>query len=490
MTALDESESALPNPVDSIERIAGTHDWSFDRRTPAFGRMPCRVLSAAMVLILLGGISDAGAQSLEETLVTAYQSIPRLQAARAGVRATDERVSQALSGWRPTVEVSAEGGTSHVDSTSTTPRNQGRTPWETALTVTQNLYKGGRTAAETRRVDNEVKADRARLLAEEQAVLLAAATVYADIVRDQAVFELNTRNETVLQTQRDATQKRFRGGEVTKTDVSQARSRRLRATAARVQAAGDLANSRARYRNVTGAWPRTLSPAEPLDDLRGSPDEAVSLARKNAPEVLAARFDERAALDQIRLVWGELLPVVGLEGEISRVSAASSRNSRTDTAKISLTFTMPLYQSGSVSARIREAKEVAAQRRKQLVQVERDAMEEAARAGKDLQTARGRIVALTAAVKVTRSALQGVRREVLVGTRTILDTLDAEQELLDAEVNLVRAQRDEVVSSFALRKAVGWLTAERLGLPVKLYDPAIHYRATRDRWFGTGLSEK
>lgn len=490
MTALDESESALPNPVDSIERIAGTHDWSFDRRTPAFGRMPCRVLSAAMVLILLGGISDAGAQSLEETLVTAYQSIPRLQAARAGVRATDERVSQALSGWRPTVEVSAEGGTSHVDSTSTTPRNQGRTPWETALTVTQNLYKGGRTAAETRRVDNEVKADRARLLAEEQAVLLAAATVYADIVRDQAVFELNTRNETVLQTQRDATQKRFRGGEVTKTDVSQARSRRLRATAARVQAAGDLANSRARYRNVTGAWPRTLSPAEPLDDLRGSPDEAVSLARKNAPEVLAARFDERAALDQIRLVWGELLPVVGLEGEISRVSAASSRNSRTDTAKISLTFTMPLYQSGSVSARIREAKEVAAQRRKQLVQVERDAMEEAARAGKDLQTARGRIVALTAAVKVTRSALQGVRREVLVGTRTILDTLDAEQELLDAEVNLVRAQRDEVVNTFALRKAVGWLTAERLGLPVKLYDPAIHYRATRGRWFGTGLSEK
>lgn len=490
MTALDESESALPNPVEPIERIAGTHDWSFDRRTPAFGRMPCRVLSAAMVLILLGGISDAGAQSLEETLVTAYQSIPRLQAARAGVRATDERVSQALSGWRPTVEVSAEGGTSHVDSTSTTPRNQGRTPWETALTVTQNLYKGGRTAAETRRVDNEVKADRARLLAEEQAVLLAAATVYADIVRDQAVFELNTRNETVLQTQRDATQKRFRGGEVTKTDVSQARSRRLRATAARVQAAGDLANSRARYRNVTGAWPRTLSPAEPLDDLRGSPDEAVSLARKNAPEVLAARFDERAALDQIRLVWGELLPVVGLEGEISRVSAASSRNSRTDTAKISLTFTMPLYQSGSVSARIREAKEVAAQRRKQLVQVERDAMEEAARAGKDLQTARGRIVALTAAVKVTRSALQGVRREVLVGTRTILDTLDAEQELLDAEVNLVRAQRDEVVNTFALRKAVGWLTAERLGLPVKLYDPAIHYRATRGRWFGTGLSEK
>lgn len=443
-----------------------------------------------MVLILLGGISDAGAQSLEETLVTAYQSIPRLQAARAGVRATDERVSQALSGWRPTVEVSAEGGTSHVDSTSTTPRNQGRTPWETALTVTQNLYKGGRTTAETRRVDNEVKADRARLLAEEQAVLLAAATVYADVVRDQAVVELNTRNETVLQTQRDATQKRFRGGEVTKTDVSQARSRLLRATAARVQAAGDLANSRARYRNVTGAWPRTLSPAEPLDDLRGSPDEAVSLARKNAPEVLAARFDERAALDQIRLVWGELLPVVGLEGEISRVSEASSRNSRTDTAKISLTFTMPLYQAGSVSARIREAKEVAAQRRKQLVQVERDAMEEAARAGKDLQTARGRIVALTAAVKVTRSALQGVRREVLVGTRTILDTLDAEQELLDAEVNLVRAQRDEVVNTFALRKAVGWLTAERLGLPVKLYDPAIHYRATRGRWFGTDLSEK
>ncbi len=460
------------------------------RRTAAFGQLLCRVASAAMVPILLGGISGAGAQSLEETLVTVYQSIPRLQAARAGVRATDERVPQALSGWRPTVEVTAEGAKSHVDSTSTTPRNQGRTPRELALTVTQNLYKGGRTAAETRRVDNEVKADRARLTAEEQEVLLAATTAYADVVRDQAVVELNTRNEVVLQTQRDATQQRFEGGEVTMTDVSQSRSRLLRATAARVQATGDLANSRARYRNVTGAWPRTLSPAEPLGDLLGSLDEAVSLARENAPEVLAARFDERAALDQVRLVWGELLPVVGFEGEISRVGEATSRDSRTDTAKISLTVTIPLYQSGSVSARIREAKEVAVQRRKQLVQAERDAMEEAARAGMDLQTARGRINALTAAVKVTRSALQGVRREVLVGTRTILDTLDAEQELLDAEVNLVRAQRDEVVKTFALRKAVGRLTAERLGLPVRLYDPAIHYRAARGRWFGTGLSEK
>lgn len=458
------------------------------RRLPTLGRILCPV--AAAVLILLAGASCANAQSLEQALATAYRSNPRLLAARAGVRATDERVPLALSGWRPRVELAAEAGKSHVDSSTTTPRDQGRTPRETALTVTQNLYKGGRTVAETRLADNQVKIERARLTAEEQEVLFAAAAAYADVVRDQAVVELNTGNVGVLQNLYDATERRFQGGEVNRTDVSQALSRRLRATAARVQATRDRTGSRARYRNVIGAWPQVLGTAEPLGDLPGSLDEAIGLAREHAPEVVATRFNQRAALDQVRLVQGEFFPVVDLEGEINRVDEASSRDSRTDSAKISLTVTIPLYQSGSVSARTREAKEIVAQRKKQLVQAERDAVEEATRAWKDLQTARERITAFTAEVAATQSALQGVRREALVGTRTILDALDAEQEFLDAKVNQARALRDEVVATFALQKAVGALTAERLGLPVKLYNPETHYRAARGRWFGTGLSGK
>ncbi len=155
---------------------------------------------------------------------------------------------------------------------------------------------------------------------------------------------------------------------------------------------------------------------------------------------------------------------------------------------MSLELPVPLYQAGGVSSRVRQARQVAAQRRNELDRAIRDSVERGSRAWEALATARAQIKSFTAEVRASTIALEGVQQEAAVGSRTVLDVLDAEQELRDAKVNLVRAERDEVIGTFDLRAAVGDLTARKLALPVKFYDLEINYRATRNKWFGTGIS--
>jgi TolC family type I secretion outer membrane protein len=437
---------------------------------------------------LLSGASHA--VTLEEALIQAYLTNPELLAARAELRATDENVAQAVSGWRPTVTITGDVGKTHSSSqggSSSGSGSQNRTPRSGALRVLQNLYEGGRTTAEIGRSENQVQAQRARLLETEQSVILKAATSYMDVVRDQAVLELNIHNEKVLQRQLDAARDRFRVGEVTRTDVAQAESRRSRATAERIRSEGNLISSRAVFRNVVGDSPGTLKPAGPLENLPANEEETVSLARANAPSVFVARFNERAARDDVRVNSSDFLPVVDIEGALTRRDEASSPRSRSETASVTARLTVPLYQAGGVASRVRQAKQVAAQRRRELDRTIRDVVERATRGWEALATARAQIKSFTAEVRAATIALEGVEQEASVGSRTILDVLDAEQELLDAKVNLVRAERDEVVAAFDLVAAIGDLTAKKLALPVKLYDLGAHYRAVRNKWIGSGI---
>ena len=445
-------------------------------------------IAAIAVTALLPGAATA--QTLEEALARTYETNPQLLAIRARLRSTDETVAQAMSGWRPTVTVTADVGKRHSSSSggsSSSAGSQNRTPRGGSLSVTQNLYRGGRTIAEISRSENQIQAERARLLETEQSVMLQAATAYMNVVRDQAVLELNKNNEKVLKRQLEAARDRFRVGEVTRTDVAQAEARLARATADRIGSAGDLISSRAVFRNVIGDWPGTLKSAKPLAGLPASEEEAVNLARGNAPSVFAARFDERAARDNVRVNRSDFLPVLDLEGSLTRRDQASSTSSRSETAVMSLELTVPLYQAGGVSSRVRQARQVAAQRRNELDRAIRDAVERGSRAWEALATARAQIKSFTAEVRASTIALEGVEQEAAVGSRTVLDVLDAEQELRDAKVNLVRAERDEVVATFDLRAAVGELTARKLDLPVKYYDLNANYRAIRNRWLGGGI---
>jgi outer membrane protein/adhesin transport system outer membrane protein len=441
---------------------------------------------AGLAVALALSAAPVAAQTLEETLARAYETNPSLQASRAQLRATDNTVSEALAGWRPTVTLNASAGKRSVDQNGDTD-SEVRTPKNGSLLVEQNLFSGFGTQYGTRRAEYNVHADRARLLATEQDVLLAAATAYMDVLRDQAVLELNTNNERVLQRQREAANDRFQVGEVTRTDVAQAESRLSRANADRIRAEGDLISSRARYRSTVGEMPGRLRPTTPLGGLPANEDSVLSLARNNAPDVAVARFTEQAAQATVGVVTSERYPELDLEAEVGRTDQATSRFSRTDSASIIAVVRVPLYQGGAVSARVREAKEIASQRRQELDLAVRSAVQEGTSAWEALQTARAQIKAFSEEVRAAEIALEGVRQEAAVGSRTVLDVLDAEQELLDARVSLVQAQRDEVVASFSLRAAVGELTARNLNLPVQGYDYEEHYKAVRGKFWGTSI---
>ncbi|WP_282608408.1 TolC family outer membrane protein [Pelagibius sp. Alg239-R121] len=441
--------------------------------------------AAALMMSQVFAVSTAEAQTLPEALSQAYDSNPTLRAARAELRSVNENVPQELSNWRPNVTAGSSLGKrrSEVDSDGTDSEDS-LTPFTANIDVTQPLYRGGRTIAGTERAENEVKAQRESLRSTEQSVLLSAATSYTDVWRDQAVLQLNISNEGVLAQQLEATEDRFEVGEVTRTDVAQAETRHATAVSDRIAAEGNLTSSRAVYQEVIGSFPGTL-PAPPVPgDLPTAQDEIVAQATKNNPDVTSAVYTELAAQKNVRQVTGELYPEVSLVGSLSHQDEVSSSDTETDSASLIAQVSIPIYQQGSVSSRVRAAKQISSQRRVQIEEQRRRAEQVAVSAWEALMTAQAQIRSFESAVASAEIALEGVRQENEVGARTILDILDAEQELLNSQVSLVGAQRDEVVAGYQVLSAIGRLNAGFIGLPVEVYDVEADYRSVRDKWFG------
>lgn len=463
--------------------------------SPSRFRAALIAAAACVVVSLVAGPSpSARAETLTEALADAYRTNPDLQAARRRLGAVNERVPQALSNWRPEVTISGSAGRERIDQEdgfdsqfSATEDEQTLSPITGQLEVRQPLYRGGRTVAGTARAENEVRAERSRLNVTEQDVLLRGVQAYVDVWRDQAVLRLNENNVKVLRRQLEATQDRFEVGEVTRTDVAQAESRLSRAIADREAASGQLESSRANYMEVIGHAPGQLEQPPVPEGLPGTREGAIELAKSNNPSVVAGRFDERAARRQVREVAGELLPQADLIGRLSLRENTTTEDSSTKAAEILAQVTIPLYQQGAVFSRVREAKQTANQRRLEVRSAERTAEQQAVSAWEDLQAARAQIESFREQVRAADIALEGVRQENQVGARTVLDVLDAEQELLDAQVNLVRSQRDEIFASYQLLSAIGTLTARERGLPVEYYDVEARYEAVRDKFWGWGI---
>ncbi|MCM0019601.1 MAG: TolC family outer membrane protein, partial [Tagaea sp.] len=422
-------------------------------------------------------------------------------AQRAALRATDETVPQALSQWRPSITLSGNTGRAR-DFSSTTSTNFGangsrdqttvenerlRTPLSATLTLTQPLYRGGRSTAELARAEANVQAGRAQLGVVEQRVLLEAATAYINLAQAFAVLELNINNVQVLQRQLDAARDRFQVGEITRTDVSQAEARLSQAQANRTRSEGEVATTRATFLRSAGLEAgRVRVPAVP-NGLPGNEAEARSWAQVANPNVVQARFSHDAAGHDVALIEGEQLPTVALQADAIKARETATRGLTRDTLDLLLTFSVPIYQQGATDARVRGAKQTQGQRRTQIDVATRQAIDDATRGWQQLQTARAQIGSFSAQIRANEIALEGVEQEARVGSRTVLDVLNAEQELLNSRVSLVQAQRDEVLASFQLLSAVGKLRASELGLPVEVYDPAANLNATRDRWRGNDI---
>lgn len=453
---------------------------------------------AVVAICTLASASPGAAQHLKDALAQAYQTNPSMLSERARLRATDENVAQALSGWRPQVSIAFAGGARRLQSDSVSGGREFTSVSNDLISqgqvqLRQPIYTGGTVRANVARSKNQVQAERARLFSTEEQVLLAAAQAYFDVLQARAVLRLRTENERVLATQLEATRDQFNVGEVTRTDVSQAQAALAGAIADRIQAEGDLNSALATYiRQVGSPAGDLVSPELPFDLLPTTVAEVQTLAATSNPDVIAAQFDENATRNLIDSLAGQLLPQVELvasySGNRPTTSFAGGSGDLT-TSQIQLQVTMPLYEGGQIFSQVRQAKQQSAQFRSQIDVTRRQAIETAVAAFNNLAAARARVQSLQTQIQANSIALEGVRQEQQVGSRTILDVLDAEQTLLNSQVARVQSERNGLVAAYQLLSAVGRLSAKSLELPVQTYDYEAYFNLVHDKWYGPGTPE-
>lgn len=446
--------------------------------------------SAAVVALIAGmaaGIPSAGAQSLEEALALAYETNPELLAARADLRQTDEAAPQARGGWRPSITATGSFGVTDVNAESrgVTTTDDHSFPITGSLSVTQPIYTFGRVDAEVDEADANIQAARAGLFASEQNTLLDAVTAYVNVIRDTSILELQINNVQRLDKQLEATSDRFRVGEVTRTDVAQAEARRARSEADRTQAEGNLITSRVAFERVVGVVPANLTEPSIPPGLPESRDAAVEIAVQESFTLIQAKFQELAAQHLVSQAETSLLPELNLVAQAEQTYNTSGGDNEVSTLSAELQLSVPIYQQGIVYSQVRAAKENVNRIRLLVDNTRRSVVENAASTFEDYKTALAQIESLRSEVQSAEIALDGVQQEATVGARTVLDVLDAEQELLDAQVSLVVADRNAVVAAFTLLSALGRLTAQDLGLPVEIYDYDQHYLAVESKYYGT-----
>ena len=448
-------------------------------------------LAAGMAaLIVCTPITDTKAETLKQALTAAYKFNPRLDAERARLRATDEEVPRALSGYRPQIFGSADVGYQRTRA-RTDVGTEGREshPRGYGVDLSQPIFRGFRTLNTVREAEAVVRAGRANLHNIEQSVLLEAVIAYSDVVRDQAVVRLRENNVNVLTRELRATQDRFAVGEVTRTDVAQAQARRAGAVSALDLARANLRTSRAAYERVIGHPPSSVAdPGIPERLLPKSQNEAIAIAGQENPNIVAALYREQAARHVVDRIWGELLPEVSVDASYDRRFGASESVSESETPQVTGRLTVPIYQGGEVSARVRQAKHTHVSRLQEVEQFRTETLADVVASWSRLEASRAQLISDTAQVEASRTALIGVREEERVGQRTLLDVLNAELELLNAEVNLVTTRRDLAVSAYTLLSSIGRLSAEYMALGAAVYEPEAHYFDVRRKWWGISIT--
>jgi outer membrane protein len=453
------------------------------------------LLCAALIAAAPHG---AAAETIETALAKAYENNPQLNAQRAIVRQTDEGVPTALSGYRPTISANASVGRQYTDTKQTIPplppalpdgvsfEAKGlSTPHSVGLTGTQTLLNGQQTANKVREAESQVSAARETLRMMEESVLLSAASIYMDVSRDSANLEVQQNNVRVLQRTLTDTKNRFSAGQVTSTDVAQAEAQ-LAAGEANLHAAeSTLMTTRANYRRIIGVEPETLAAASPVDRLAPSNlNAAVALGIAENPSVTAALYGVDVAQLQVKIAEGALWPTLVGQYSVQQQYNPQLLTPNLYTNTVSLNLSIPLYQGGAEYSAIRLDKENLGQQRLNVDQVRDQTRANVVQAWGQLQAAKAQVEAAVRQNDAAERALTGVRNEAMAGQRTTQDVLNAEQALVNARQSLLVAQHDRVVASYSLLSAVGHLSARELRLPVKVYDPQVHYHQVRDSWIG------
>lgn len=439
----------------------------------------CILPAFAVASLFLG--TSASAETIAQALAAAYNFNPNINSARAGTRAADEGVPIARAGNRPTV--SAVGSLTGR-ATRVLGQEEFLRSGSLGVEITQNVFRGFRTRNAIRGAQTDVLASRELLVNTVQNTLFDAAQAYMDVLRERAILDIRRRNVTFLQEQVRAANDRFSVGENTRTDVSQTRARLATAQADVALAVSNLEISRSIYRQVIGHEPSRLRGDFPYGRLVPARlSHAIEASQAQHPAIRAAIYQADSAAFDVKQIEGELLPTVSLNGAVRR-DYDFNESSSTPSASITGRVSIPLYQGGAVSARVRQSKELLGQR-----QIEIDLTRDQVRAAvvaawSQVEAAQEAIQAAGSGIEAANVVLSGVQEEQRVGQRTTLDVLNAQQELLQAREILIVAQRNRVVANFALLAAMGRLTAEQLNLGVAVYRPEEHYQAVADKWYG------
>jgi outer membrane protein len=445
--------------------------------------------AALGVVALALAVGPASAESMATALAAAYTDNPDLNSARAQLRAIDEDVPKALSGYRPTVSATIDVGTQTSRQQSPglemSDWSKGVMPRSYTISVEQPIFLGFRTTNSVKLAQTAVKAAREQLKVVEANTLLDGVTVFMDVIRAQVVVNLTAQNIEFLREQLRAAEDRLNVGEGTRTDVAQTNARLQQGISDYAQAVADLNRAIASYIQVIGHRPESLGGYNGVEKLLPkSVDGGLEIALKSHPSIIAALYNIDVASYNVRIAEGATLPTLGLNASASRREDQGIHDTTSDLAQISGRLTVPLYQGGEIAANVRQYKETLGQRRIDLDSARAQVRQAFVSAWGQLDAARAQVTAAEAQVSAQQLVLTGMIEERRVGQRTTLDVLDAQQDLLSARVSLVNAQYTRVVGAYSLLSACGKLDATTLGLAVKVYDPTAHYDAVRDKWGG------
>lgn len=440
--------------------------------------------------VFVGTTSQGDAESLSAALAAAYRYNPEIDAERARLRATDESVAIAMSGYRPTINTSLTAGLQNSNTAPDSAADGTTGPRTFSVTLSQPLFTGFVTTNAVSQAEANVRAGQQALRIVEQNVLQSAATAYVDVVRDIALLRLQQSNVEFLTRELQATQDRFEVGEVTRTDVAQARARRAEAISNLSSARAALKSSQARYRQIVGRQPRGLrEPPVPLRRLPKSLESALSIGLQENPFIVQALYNEQAARFNVDQLIGGLLPSASLEADYSVTQDPNPITDRNERGSLIARLSIPIYQGGENRARVRQAKQTHISTTQVIEQRRTEVRQDVVATWSNYLAARDQLQSDLSQVEANRIALDGVREEERVGQRTLLDVLDAQQELLDAQVALTTTKRNIIVAAYAVLSAVGRLDGTAYGVANIVYDPDVHYHDVRAEWFKISITD-
>jgi outer membrane protein len=443
------------------------------------------------------------AQTIEAAIIGAYKNNPDLQQRRHAVLASHEQYVQATAGWRPTVDASGSiteakkiaSGT--TKDTSSAPGSSGATTntRQGALTLSQNLYQGGMTVAAVSKADQSVRASWASLQSAEQDTLFKAVKAFLDLLSQYAQVELYKASKTAFQKEYEAAVEKRNIGEETQTQVANAEAKLANAEATLRSAEAQLEGLKATYTQITGIQPavQLKKPEPPAGLLPADLQSAVQLAKDQHPDIITAQFEHLAAQSDTQRIGGGLLPTVNMEAstsrnetrgryEVANTAKDSHANDMYTNNQVMLQVKIPLYEGGAIRSQKRQAHETAVQKRVAIENARTQVVQLVIQSWQNYQAAKNNIENYQKQVRASEVSLEGTKQEMAVGSKILLDVLNARAALLEAQLKLVQAEQAYILEAYRLMSAVGLLNAKYLKLPIEHFNPELHYQMTSGRF--------